>query len=118
LGDFNSIMSQEDKHNNAPVSSYEVTDFRACCSDLGLSDMNYTSCHYIWSNGTIWTKIYRMLANPLWCNLQLTSHVHFHPPGTFSDHSGAHIQIGSSISPSRRPFKFFNMWADHLEYTG
>jgi hypothetical protein len=66
LGDFNSILSQEDKHNGDPVSSYEVSDFRACYSDLGLSDLNYTGCHYTWSNGTIWTKIDRVLANPLW----------------------------------------------------
>jgi len=109
-------MSQEDKHNDDSVSSYEVSDFKACCSDLGLSDMNYTSCHYTRSNRTIWTKICRMLANPLWCNLQLTSHVYFHPSGTFSIYSEAHFQIGTSRSPSRHPFKFFNMWVDHHEY--
>ena len=30
LGDFNSILSQDDKYNDEPVSSYEVSDFRAC----------------------------------------------------------------------------------------
>ena len=46
LRDFYSILSQDDKHNGDPVSSYEVSDFRACCSELGLSDLNYTGCHY------------------------------------------------------------------------
>jgi hypothetical protein len=32
LGDFNSMLSQEDKYNGAPVSSYEVLDFRECCA--------------------------------------------------------------------------------------
>jgi len=46
FGDFNSTLSQDDKYNGAPVSSYEVSDFRTCCSELGLSDLNYTGCHY------------------------------------------------------------------------
>lgn len=96
LGDFNSVLSQDDKYNGEPVSSYEVSDFRASCSELGLSDLNYTGCHYTWSNGTVWTKIDRVLANPSWNNLQLTSHVHFQPPGAFSDHLGAHIRIGGN----------------------
>jgi exonuclease III len=86
LGDFNSTLSQDDKYNGEPVSSYEVSDFRACCLELGLSYLNYTGCHYTWSNGTVWTKIDLVLANPSWNNLQLTSHVHFQPPGAFSDH--------------------------------
>jgi hypothetical protein len=118
FGDFNSTLSQDDKYNGAPVSSYEVSDFRTCCSELGLSDLNYTGCHYTWSNGNVWTKIDRVLANPSWNNLQLTSHVHFQPPGAFSDHSGAHIRIGGSCPPGCRPFKFFNMWVEHPEYAG
>jgi len=118
LGDFNSTLSQDDKYNGEPVSSYEVSDFRACCSELELSDLNYTGCHYTWSNGTVWTKIDRVLANPSWNNIQLTSHVHVHPAGAFSDHSGAHVRIGGSSPPGRRSFKFFNMWIEHSEYAG
>jgi len=44
--------------------------------------------------------------------------VPFHPPGAFSDHSGAHIHIGNNRPPGCRPFKFFNMWVDHPEYDG
>jgi hypothetical protein len=118
LGDFNSTLSQDDKYNGEPVSSYEVSDFRACCSELELSDLNYTGCHYTWSNGTVWSKIDRVLANPSWNNIQLTSHVHFHPAGAFSDHSGAHVRIGGRPPSGRRSFKFFNMWIEHSEYAG
>jgi hypothetical protein len=62
-GDFNSILSQEDKHNGAAVSTYETTDFRTCYSDLGLAELNYTGCHFTWSNGSVWSKIDRVLAN-------------------------------------------------------
>jgi hypothetical protein len=40
LGDFNSILSQEDTHNGEPISTYETSDFRECCSDLGIADLN------------------------------------------------------------------------------
>ena len=43
--------------------------------------------------------------------------MHFHPPGAFSDHSDAHIRIGDICPPGRRPFKFYNMWVDHSEYS-
>ena len=55
LGDFNSILSQEDKHNGVPVSTYETSYFRNCCSDLGIADLNSTGSHFTWTNGTIWT---------------------------------------------------------------
>ena len=42
LGDFNSLLTQEDKYNGEPVSSYEVSDFRTYCSMLGLFDLNFT----------------------------------------------------------------------------
>jgi len=64
LGNFNSLLSQEDKHNGKPVSSYEVADFRTCCSVLGLSDLNFTGSHFTWTNRKIWSKIDRVLANP------------------------------------------------------
>lgn len=46
LGDFNLLLSQDDKHNGEPVSNYKVSDFRDCCSNLGLTDLNFTSCHF------------------------------------------------------------------------
>lgn len=42
LDDFNSLLSQKDKHNGAHVTSYKVSDFRECCTDLGLVDLNST----------------------------------------------------------------------------
>jgi len=70
LGDFNSILSQDDKHNGEHVSNYEVSDFRECCADLGLADLNATGCHFTWSNGSVWSKIDRVMVNPLWSSSQ------------------------------------------------
>nr|TKS13554.1 hypothetical protein D5086_0000053070 [Populus alba] len=50
LGDFNSILTQEEKHNGELVSTYEIADFRKCCSDLRIADLNLTGSHFIWTN--------------------------------------------------------------------
>ena len=116
LGDFNSLLSQEDKHNGEPVSSYEVSDFRTCCSMLGLSDLNFTGCKFTWTNGKIWSKIDRVLVNPYWSSLQRSVHVHFSTPGAFSDHSPIAVRIGPLHQRNRASFKFFNMWVEHQDY--
>jgi len=113
MGDFNSILSQWNKHNGAVVSTYETTDFRICCSDLGLAELNYTGCHFTWSNGSVWSKIDRVLANSSWSLAHSQVHVHFGNPVAFSDHSPAIIRLEPRHTKSKRCFQFFNMWAHH-----
>nr|TKS07847.1 hypothetical protein D5086_0000108870 [Populus alba] len=91
LGDFNSLLSPFDKHNGGAISSYEVSDFSGCCLDIGLRDVNYTGCHYTWSNDTVWKA--------------------------FSDHSPAVVRLDPYVQ-GRRSFKFFNMWAAHDQFLG
>ena len=117
LGDFNSLLSSSDKHNGEAVSSYEVSDFSDCCFDIGLRDANYTGCHYSWSNGIVWSKLDRVLINPLWTSLHRSTHVHFDTPGAFSDHSPAAVRLDPYVQ-GRRNFKFFNMWAAHDQFLG
>jgi len=116
LGDFNSILSQEDKHNGEPVSTYETSYFRECCSDLGIADLNSTGSYFTWTNGTIWTKINRVMANTQWFSLQQMVHVHFGTPGAFSDHSPSTVHLGTRELCGKRNFKFFNMWATHPQF--
>nr|TKR91515.1 hypothetical protein D5086_0000222070 [Populus alba] len=116
LGDFNSLLSQSDKHHGELVSSYETSDFRQCCSDLGLSDLNYSGSHFTWSNGSVWSKLDRVLANSLW-SLSFTSvQVHFDNPGAFSDHSPATISFHPHQPMGKKCFKFFNMWSNHPSF--
>ena len=69
LDDFNFVLSQADKHNGAVVSTYETSDFRECCSDLGLHDLNNTGCHFSWTNGNVWSKLDQVLFNPFCSSL-------------------------------------------------
>jgi hypothetical protein len=110
LGDFNSLLSQANKHHGEPVSNYETIDFRQCCSELGLTDLNYHGCHYTWSNGSVWSKLDRVLVNPLWSLANVSVHIHFDNPGAFSDHSPATVSFLTQQLVGKQCFKFFNMW--------
>ncbi|KAJ6352921.1 hypothetical protein OIU76_002023 [Salix suchowensis] len=116
LGDFNSILSQDDKLNESVVSAYEITDFHKCHLDLGLCDLPYTGCHYTWSNGSIWSKIDRVLVNPLWSSLHQSAHVHFGNQGAFSKHSFATIRLNPQ-DKGHHSFKFLNMWSTHADFS-
>ncbi|KAL9400734.1 hypothetical protein Peur_004583 [Populus x canadensis] len=89
LGDFNSLLSQSDKYHGEPVSNYETADFRQCYSNLGLTDLNYSGCHFPWSNGRVWSNFDRALVNPFWSFDHSSVHVNFDNPGVFSNHSPA-----------------------------
>ena len=53
LGDFNNVLSAEDRVNGLPVTMYESRDFKDCCYDLGLSDLRYSCLFHTWSNNTV-----------------------------------------------------------------
>jgi hypothetical protein len=116
LGDFKSILSQDDKHNGDLISNYETSDFREFCSDLGLVDLNSTGCYFTWTNGIVWTKIDRVMVNTHWFLLQQMTHVHFGTPRAFSDHSPATVQLGIWEFHGKQNFKFYNMWATHPQF--
>jgi len=97
------------------VSNYEIVDFRQCCSDLGLIDLNYSGCHYTWSNGNVWSKLDRVLVNPFWSFAYASVHVHFDNPRAFSDHSPATISYSWQLM-GKKCFKFFNMWTNHASF--
>ncbi|KAJ6365130.1 hypothetical protein OIU76_029993 [Salix suchowensis] len=109
------LLSQDDKLNGSVVSMYETADFNKCCLDLGLYDLNYTGCHFTWSNGSVWSKLDRVLVNPYWSSLHRIAHVHFGNQGAFSDHSPVLVRLEPQAL-GQRSFKFFNMWASHSDF--
>lgn len=108
-------MSQDDKLNGNAASMYEIADFHHCCNDLGLFDLSYTRCHFTWSNGTVWSKIDRVLVNPTWASLWQKTQVHFDNQGAFSDHSPAMVRLDQQAK-GHCSFKFFNMWTSHVDF--
>jgi len=79
----------------------------------GLNDLNHMGCHFTWTNGSIWSKIDRVLVYSSWFSLQKPAHIHFDNPRAFSDHSPAVVRFDYQLTKGRRNFKFSNMWASH-----
>ncbi|GFZ13032.1 hypothetical protein Acr_23g0014170 [Actinidia rufa] len=116
LGDFNNVLSTEERINGQPVSMYETREFKECCYDLGLSDMRSTGVFHTWTNNKIWCKLDRAMVNSTWLRRGFKAQANFELPGILSDHSPCTITILGDNDRGASPFKFFNMWAIHENF--
>ncbi|XP_061371391.1 uncharacterized protein LOC133313955 [Gastrolobium bilobum] len=108
LGDFNTILCPSDKHHGNSVTAYETSDFRDCCEELGVTNLNNHGSHFTWTNGRVWSKLDRVLCNHLWSYAFQESS--YESPGfeSISDHSPLIVSLGSSLGRGNVAFKFHN----------
>ena len=116
MGDFNSILRQDERVGGNSVSHYQTGDFAECCDGLGLTDLQYTGCHLTWSNGTVWSKLDRVMGNVPWLQWEVFSHVDFLPSGCLSDHSPCVVSLLDRPRTVNKPFKFWNFLAGHEDF--
>ncbi|KAL0283047.1 UNVERIFIED_CONTAM: hypothetical protein Sangu_2914300 [Sesamum angustifolium] len=121
LGNFNYVKSLAEKQLGVAPTWYELKDFANCCLSLGLNDVPTTCCYFTWYSNSesnpMWCKLDRVIFNNEWLEAGLQCNVHFSPPGCLSDHSLGIVSI-LDIPPSKpKPFRFFNMWANHPDFT-
>ncbi|KAL0331190.1 UNVERIFIED_CONTAM: hypothetical protein Sangu_1664500 [Sesamum angustifolium] len=64
----------------------------------------------------VWSKLDRVLFNNEWLEAGLRCNAHFSPPGCLSDHSPGIVSILDPPVSHPKPFRFFNMWADHQDF--
>ncbi|KAK4415266.1 hypothetical protein Salat_2633900 [Sesamum alatum] len=119
VGDFNCVRSPEEKLGVTPTW-YELKDFTDCCLSLGLQDAPSTGCFFTWysnnESNPVWCKLDRVLRNNEWLEAGLHCNTHFPSPGCLSDHSPRIVSIIDPPVPKPKPFRFFNMWADHPNF--
>ncbi|KAK4422070.1 hypothetical protein Salat_2157900 [Sesamum alatum] len=89
LGDFNCVKSPAEKQLGVPPT---------CDSN------------------PVWCMLDRVLLNKEWLEVGLHCNAHFNPPGCLSDHSSGIVSILDLPAPMSKPFRFFNMWADHPDF--
>ncbi|KAL0308230.1 UNVERIFIED_CONTAM: hypothetical protein Sradi_5765300 [Sesamum radiatum] len=89
LGDFNCVKSPAEKQLGVPPT---------CDSN------------------PVWCKLDRVLLNNDWLEAGFHCTAHFNPPGCLSDHSPGIVSIFDNPAPKPKPFRFFNMWADHPDF--
>jgi len=116
MGDFNSVLRQEERVGGALVNHYQTADFAECCDGLGLSDMQFTGCHLTWTNGTIWSKLDRVMCNIPWLQKALLCHVDFLPSGCLSDHSPCVVSLLDRPRRVNKPFRFWNLLVGHEDF--
>ncbi|XP_075504007.1 uncharacterized protein LOC142541345 [Primulina tabacum] len=117
LGDFNNVLSQEEKLGGLKVKNYETKDFDECINSVDLSDLRYIGCFYTWLSPHVRCKLDRVLVNSHWFSLNTVGLAEFLAPGCVSDHTLSIVSFLDNVGKQKRPFKFFNMWtlSDNFE---
>ncbi|KAL2238068.1 UNVERIFIED_CONTAM: hypothetical protein Sindi_0998500 [Sesamum indicum] len=119
-GDFHYVESPEKKQLRVAPTWYELKDFVGCCAALGLFNVPTTGCYYTWYSNNesnhILCILDRILYNNEWLEAGLHCGAHFNLPGCISNHSQGIVTIFDHTLTKPKPFRFFNMWADHLDF--
>ncbi|KAK4412811.1 hypothetical protein Salat_2928300 [Sesamum alatum] len=99
---------------------YELKDFVDCCLAIGLYDAPTTDFYYTWysnnDSNPVWCKLDRVLLNNEWLEAELHCGAHFSPSGCLSDYSLGIVSILDLPAPKPKPFRFFNIWANHPDF--
>ncbi|GFY87685.1 hypothetical protein Acr_05g0013240 [Actinidia rufa] len=82
LGDFNNVLSNGERINGMPVTTYEIREFKECCYDLGLSDLRSTGAFFTWTNNSVWCKLDRVMVNNEWTQRVVRSSWDLYVEGT------------------------------------
>lgn len=115
MGDFNAILSGDDRKQGRPVQEVEIKDFNDFMMDAGMTEMKATGRDFTWSNGNTCSKIDRAVVNAEWMLNMSQLEVNVIHPGT-SDHTPLSLELDKSAGIRHRAFKFFNCIADHPEF--
>ncbi|XP_033513491.1 uncharacterized protein [Nicotiana tomentosiformis] len=117
LGDFNAILSTEDKVNGLPVHVNETIDFQTCVTDIVLGQVNRKGWQYSWCNKRdgddwIYSHIDWVFGNDKWFqdygNLEA---VYYNPE--CSDHTPIVIRIVIPRQRLKRPIRPLNVLLKH-----
>lgn len=68
---------------------YETRDFLEICSEIAIEDLPFSGPLLTWNNGTVWSKLDRVMVNSKWLEDGLHGFVEFMQPGVFSNHAYA-----------------------------
>ncbi|KAF3635180.1 hypothetical protein FXO38_24744 [Capsicum annuum] len=115
MGDFNAILHDDDRINGSVVQESEVIDFKDCLLRLGLCEMKTIRREYTWTNGHVYSRIDKALANSAWMTSMNQLEVEIQNPRC-SDHSPLVIEFAETNIRQPRPFKLMNHLAQHQNF--
>ncbi|KAH0685683.1 hypothetical protein KY290_017200 [Solanum tuberosum] len=115
MGDFNSILTVEDRPIGSQVRRSETRDFQECINDCNLTKLVTVGRKFTWTNGHVFSRIDRALVNVEWVLHMPIVQVLVMDP-LFSHHSPLSIIVEEHRDAKKRPFKIFNYLAQHPEF--
>ncbi|XP_028090360.1 uncharacterized protein LOC114290623 [Camellia sinensis] len=120
LGDFNAIRFPYKKSGGSVSWSKDTEEFNSHILQAELVDLSYGGCQFTWANKRtngdyIASKIDRVLVNEAWLDTFPALFATF-LPSAISDHSPAVIHISDKVTSFKKPFKYFDFWADHEDF--
>ncbi|KAB5531493.1 hypothetical protein DKX38_018163 [Salix brachista] len=120
IGDFNAILSGEDRVGGSQSWPQHMEDFPVCIQQAGLSSLPYTGMRFTWSNGQtgangIQKKLDWALANSALLQAWPAAHANF-LPRLVSDHSPMTIKMAQESKARNKPFRFLNLWTDREDF--
>uniref|UniRef100_A0A2N9FS20 CCHC-type domain-containing protein n=1 Tax=Fagus sylvatica TaxID=28930 RepID=A0A2N9FS20_FAGSY len=122
IGDFNDIMSSEEKWGGNVPSHTRISEYRDCMNKCNMIDLGFSGPKYTWSNlhdisSLIMQRLDRAWANPSWSVLFPNALV-THLPRFHSDPLSYTCSLFVTILfvTSLRPFRFENMWLSHPDF--
>ncbi|XP_059629545.1 uncharacterized protein LOC132272405 [Cornus florida] len=121
MGDFNTIVSINEKNGGSNRLTPAITEFRDCLLEAELVDLRYKGIFFTWNNQSFGEacsakKLDRVLANSFWHSIFPQLECTFLPQGG-SDHNPMVVKLTITLNPHKAiPFKFFNAWCFHPHF--
>ncbi|XP_075084774.1 uncharacterized protein LOC142168022 [Nicotiana tabacum] len=120
MGDFNSVLSVEDRLNGAPVHQNEVVDFKQCISDIGVGLINKKGAQFSWSNkwraeDRIYSHIDWVFGNAEWFWAYAGVEAIYLMPGCF-DHTPILLNTEIYRVLVKKPYRLLNVLLQQEEY--
>ncbi|XP_009607649.1 uncharacterized protein [Nicotiana tomentosiformis] len=115
MGDFNTILSSEDRVQGNAVQEIKVRVFKNFIMDVGLDELRTVGRKFTWTNNHVHSRIDRILINAEWIQKWPAMEGIIMNPG-FSDHCPLSLVIDDTSQEGRRPFKFLNCLENHKEF--
>ncbi|XP_062076194.1 uncharacterized protein LOC133780513 [Humulus lupulus] len=119
-GEFNAVFEGTDRVGGRTISVIELEDAQKWRA-LGLVDeLRSTGSHYTWTKkqdneNRIYSKLDRVFKNEEWLDLFPQAEAIFNWD-LLSDHCYCIIKSGATVNCGIKPFRFFNMWTDHVSF--
>ncbi|XP_009624636.1 uncharacterized protein [Nicotiana tomentosiformis] len=116
-GDFNVVLSEEEKLGGLPMYPPEYENFAFCVNSCGLFDLGYKGSPFTWWNRRpnaqcIFKRLDMIFVNLPFQNLFSDIDVE-HLIRTGSDHAHLLMSCGDNARQFMKPFKFLNFWSKH-----